>query len=379
VAEVIPGFAFKSEWWRDSGIPVIRIKNILEDCTIDTSDVAHIEEAQLTSKLRKFFVEDGDILIAMTGATAGKTARFLGSKPMLVNQRVARIVAREIDADFLWAVLGQREYQRILFHLADGAAQPNMSGGQIEEMEIPHPSPEVQRKIGRISRAYDDLIGVNARRIAIPEEIARRIFDEWFVHGSDLSDAPSQWEVRPLFDIARVAYGKNLPSKDLVADGPYPVYGAAKIIGQYNEYTRQQRTLICGCRGSVGVMQITEPRCFVTNNSFAFDPLSADDFFWLFHSLRNRGLHDVVGGSAQPQITLDSISSVELSVPPPALRCRFQSVSAPMYDFVWSLEKQNKVLRASRDLLLPKLISGEIDLDGVVRDVPKAAKCVAAE
>ncbi len=181
VAEIVPGFAFKSEWWSDSGIPVIRIKNISEDCTIDTSDIAHIQEAQLSPKMRKFFVEDGDILVAMTGATAGKTARFSGSTPMLVNQRVAKIVGRQIDPDFLWAILGQREYQRILFHLADGAAQPNMSGGQIEALEIPVPSPDLQRQIGVIARSYDDLIEVNTHRIAILEEMARRLFDEWFI------------------------------------------------------------------------------------------------------------------------------------------------------------------------------------------------------
>ena len=71
-------------------------------------------------------------------------------------------------------------------------------------------------------------------------------------------------------------------------------------------------------------MQITQPRCFVTNNSFTFDPMHPDNHFWLFHTLKERGLRDVIGGAAQPQITLEGMSSVELATPPLPLRADFQ-------------------------------------------------------
>ena len=100
-------------------------------------------------------------------------------------------------------------------------------------------------------------------RIRILETMARALYREWFVHfrfpgheqlprvASPLGDIPKGWEVKPLFDLAKVAYGKNLPTKNLVEDGPYPVYGAAKIIGRHTEFTRKQRTIICGCRGAL--------------------------------------------------------------------------------------------------------------------------------
>ena len=171
--------------------------------------------------------------------------------------------------------------------------------------------------------------------------------------------------MKPLFGLAKVSYGKNLPTKELAENGSYPVYGAAKIIGRYTEYNREPRTIICGCRGSVGEMQITLPRCFVTNNSFTFDPTHQDNFLWLFHALKERGLHDVIGGAAQPQITLEGISSVALTTPPLPIRTRYQQTVSTIFEQVWTLEGQNQTLRQTRDLLLPRLISGELSVENL--------------
>jgi type I restriction enzyme S subunit len=240
---------------------------------------------------------------------------------------------------------------------------------------IPIPPLPIQRRIASILSAYDDLIENSQRRIKILESMARALYREWFVHfrfpghenhprvASPLGEIPEGWEVKKLFELTKVNYGKNLPTKKLADDGPYPVYGAAKIIGRYTEYTREQRTIICGCRGSVGEMQITQPQCYVTNNSFTFDPTHPANYFWLFHTLKERGLRDVVGGAAQPQITLEGISSVELVTPPLSFRTSFQQAVSASFEKMWTLDSQIQNLRRTRDLLLPRLLSGQIALD----------------
>jgi len=237
------------------------------------------------------------------------------------------------------------------------------------------PNPPIQQRIAGILSAYDELIENSQRRIKILEEMARALYREWFVEfrfpghesiprvHSPMGEIPKGWEVKKLFELTKVNYGKNLPTKKLADDGAYPVYGAAKIIGRYTEYTREQRTIICGCRGSVGEMQITQPQCYVTNNSFTFDPTHPDNYFWLFHTLKERGLRDVVGGAAQPQITLEGISSIELATPPLPLRTSFQQDVSAFFEQVWTLDSQIQNLRRTRDLLLPHLLSGEIALE----------------
>jgi type I restriction enzyme S subunit len=276
-----------------------------------------------------------------------------------------------IDDTFLLACLNNADVRPFV----TGAAQPKLSQANLRQIEVPLPPLPTQRRIAGILSAYDELIENCQRRIRILEEMARALYREWFVHfrfpahekiprvNSTLGPIPDGWEIKPLFDLAEVKYGKNLPTKLLSDDSPYPVYGAAKVIGRHTEYTREQRTIICGCRGSVGEMQITLPQCFVTNNSFTFDSNHTDNFFWLFHILRGRGLRDVVGGAAQPQITLDGISSVELLTPPLALRNRFQRTVAPMFEQAWTFDRKIQNLRRTRDLLLPRLLSGQVSLD----------------
>lgn len=305
-------------------------------------------------------------------------------RPVAFNQDLkAAKPAPFVDNEFLFQWLRANTYE-ILGRVDEaGHGTTRIQTDRLLSLPISIPPLPVQQRIAGILSAYDELVENSQRRIKILESMARALYREWFVHfrfpghenhprvASPLGEIPQRWEVKPLFELTKVSYGKNLPTKKLADDGAYPVYGAAKIIGRYTEYTRQGRTIICGCRGSVGEMQITEPQCYVTNNSFTFDPTHPDNFFWLFHTLKERGVRDVVGGAAQPQITLEGISSVELVTPPLPLRNRFQQTVAAMFEQAWALDNQIQNLRRSRDLLLPRLLSGQITLD-VVEEVVRS-------
>jgi type I restriction enzyme S subunit len=327
---------------------------------------------------------ENGIIIGRVGAYCGSVTYCPGRFWASDNTLVAFPSSDDHDTKFLYYLLADAKLSR---H-AGGAAQPLVTQSVLKQVEVRVPLLPIQRRIAGILSAYDDLIENSQRRIKILEEMARRLYREWFVHfrfpghedcrlvESPLGEIPEGWEVRNLFDLSRVNYGKNLPTKSLSADGAYPVYGAAKIIGRHTEYTREHRTIICGCRGSVGEMQITQSQCYVTNNSFMFDPSHADNFFWLFHTLKERGLRDVVGGAAQPQITLEGISSVELVTPPLDLRGRFQQFVSAFYQQGWVLDSQIQNLRRTRDLLLPRLLSGQIDVEALAQ-APDASQDVS--
>ena len=140
VSNVIPGYAFKSKDWVDVGMPVIKIKNIRPGNLIDTEQVDHVPEGILSSTHKKFWIHNGDILIAMTGATAGKVGKVRSRKSMLLNQRVAKIEPKDHFKEFVWCTVGNPGAEKRFYALADGAAQPNMSGSQIENLEILVPS-----------------------------------------------------------------------------------------------------------------------------------------------------------------------------------------------------------------------------------------------
>jgi type I restriction enzyme S subunit len=227
VCRVVPGYAFKSSDWRKTGIRVVKIKNIISDNSVDLANSDCVAESLLTPRLQKFAIGDGDILIAMTGATAGKVGRVRTNQRLLLNQRVAKIAPVEADSNFIWAIVSSHEYQERFFYLADGAAQPNMSGSQIEGIEIPLPPLPIQRRIAGILSAYDDLIENNQRRIKILEEMARRLYREWFVHfrfpghescrlvESPLGEIPEGWEVKLLPDCVAINPRVQVPREGI--------------------------------------------------------------------------------------------------------------------------------------------------------------------
>ena len=143
LCSVVPGYAFKSKDWQDTGVSVVKIKNIKSDNTIDTQNIDCVPSEILSPKLDKYRLVNGDFLIAMTGATAGKVGRLRTKATMMLNQRVAKLDPNDAYRDYVWCKISMEETQKAFFRLADGAAQPNMSGSQIENYRIVCPPQSV--------------------------------------------------------------------------------------------------------------------------------------------------------------------------------------------------------------------------------------------
>jgi type I restriction enzyme S subunit len=230
VCRVIPGYAFKSSDWQKDGIPVVKIKNITGNGSVNLTEVDCVPESILTAKLQKFVLGDGDILVAMTGATAGKVGKVRTKRPILLNQRVAKIEPFNADAGFIWALVSSQEYQERFFYLADGAAQPNMSGAQIEGVEIPLPPLPAQQRIAGVLSAYDELIENCQRRIKILEQMARGLYREWFVNfrfpnhaktpmvDSPMGRIPKGWERIPFETLLLSMTGGDWGEEQATAD-----------------------------------------------------------------------------------------------------------------------------------------------------------------
>ncbi|MBR3836699.1 MAG: restriction endonuclease subunit S [Clostridia bacterium] len=139
IARIKSGYAFKSEWWSDEGVPVIKIKDI-QNTTIDFSDLSRVSEAHALLA-KQFFVTEGDLLIAMTGATIGKLALVpFSSERLVVNQRVGKFFLGDnpvSTVSFLYCTLQQNWIQELILMIASSnAAQPNISPFDIEKIKI---------------------------------------------------------------------------------------------------------------------------------------------------------------------------------------------------------------------------------------------------
>lgn len=135
------GFAFKSSWWQDEGVKVVKIKNITDGGTLDMSDCSCVSEEH-ASLASSFQTKSGDLLIAMTGATIGKFCVVHGHETYCVNQRVGKFFLGDNPLDklpFIYCILKRDVVYKEIVNKGQGSAQPNISGKDIEEIKIIFP------------------------------------------------------------------------------------------------------------------------------------------------------------------------------------------------------------------------------------------------
>lgn len=414
VADVVPGFAFKSKDWCDEGVPVLKIKNITGDGSVETS-VADCVPSEINSdRMRRYRLGFGDILIAMTGATAGKVGIIRSHGLFLLNQRVAKLVPRGVDAGYFWSVVRSEEYEKLFFRLADGAAQPNMSGSQIERLPIPVPPLATQQRIAAILGAYDDLIEVNRRRVAVLEEMARGLFEEWFVRfrfpghedvpivDTPNGPLPKGWEHSVASEAFQALRGRSYRSADLAEEGGLPFVnlkciergggfresGLKRYTGDFKPHQVVQRgdivmavtdmtqqRLIVGRVGRVPLLE--EPEAVISMDLIKVAPREPVGGEFLYAYLRFSNFGPIAAqhanGANVLHLSPKALVDIPFLIPSGTIQSQYAAQVGPIIELSETLEAAERHLAASRDLLLPRLISGQLSVVAAERELEDAA------
>lgn len=235
------------------------------------------------------------------------------------------------------------------------------------------PNIKTQERIAGILRHYDFLIENNQKQIKLLEEAAQRLYKEWFIDlrfpGHEnveiVEGIPIGWNKCFIDDIFQIRYGKTLPTSKISNEGAYPVYGANGIIGYYNEKNCDDYTVLITSRGngSGDVSRTHDKESFVTNNSFIVKPLnSLYRVSYVYQLMKHTDFKRVCTGSAQPQLTNTSISTIIVTKPAEEVIELFCDRTDNLYKKIESLLRQNLLLEEARDRLLPKFMSGEIEV-----------------
>lgn len=273
--------------------------------------------------------------------------------------------------------------------ISTGAATKFLTLTILKDLELEIPPLPTQRKIAAILSAYDDLIENNLLRIKILEEMAQNLYREWFVKfrfpghqnarfvDSPLGRIPEGWEVTEFRNIFDIKYGKTLPKTKISEVGPYPVYGAGDVIGYYDKVLCHKKCVLVTSRGNgSGTVWRTREAAFVTNNSLIILPkidLTYWDYSFVELLLKHLNIMEAKTGSAQPQVTIENLNYVKAIVPEKSNVQQFCSFVTPIAEQVDLCISKNKTLRRTRDLLLPKLISGEVDVSELDIVIPEEA------
>ncbi|MFL0683897.1 MAG: restriction endonuclease subunit S [Algoriphagus aquaeductus] len=376
VCEFINGGAWSDKEYVDKGIPVLKVSNMQND-GFDLSTLNYIPESS-RAKYQKHILKKHDLVIATVGShpslvnsAAGRTSII--SKTVtgfLLNQNALCLRTKDddlVDQKFLGYLGKTSFFQYFIQQRGRGAAnQMRIAISSIKEFEFDFPKVQTQRRIAFILSAYDDLIENNLRRIKLLEELAQRTYEEWFVRfrfpGFEASNInsdwlPEGWERKKLGEVLELVYGKALKA-DERDGGRFPVFGSSGIVGGHSKAIAKGPGVILGRKGNVGSVFWSDTDFFPIDTVYYVNSdLSKYFIFYLLKSITF-----INNDAAVPGLNRNAAYMMESIIPSEKVISKFDDFVTSLFSQIEKLNNQNRLLKESRDILLPRLMSGEITL-----------------
>lgn len=327
-------------------------------------------------------IRRGDVFITRTSETMdelGMSCVALKDYPNATyngfTKRLRPITEEETLPEFIGYYLRSPQFRGKFMAFSAMTTRASLANDQLLSMEICYPNMDQQRKIAYILSRYDSLIDNYQRQIKLLEEAAQRLYKEWFVdlhfpgyeNTKIVDGVPEGWRRLFVDEIYSIKYGKNLSTKLIAKKGLFPVYGANGVIGYYHKENCEEKVVLITSRGngSGDVFRTYHDRCFVTNNSFivtankdySYCKLPFNYFF-----LKKANFRLVRTGAAQPQLTNQAIHTIQVLLPTEEQIKSFCKLTSSSFSRIDNFKAQLRLLTEARDRLLPKLMSGEIEV-----------------
>ncbi len=381
IADVTPGFAFKSKDFGSKGELVVKIKDIIPPYI----DLSNSDRVDLTNydmdKLKKYLLSEGDYVVAMTGATIGKVGKMKTHQKAFLNQRVAKIKAKEgFCDDFVYYSISGSDFQTFIQNNIDSnSAQENISANSIARFPVMLPSLDIQRCIASILASLDDKIDLLHRENATLEQMAVTLYRQWFI-----VEAKEDWKEGKLGDIIDVKSGFAFKSSSFVDFGLYRLITIkavqdgfltlenadyiSEIPDNIKDYCfLKEGDILLSLTGNVGRCCFVDRERLLLNQRVAL-LCAKDTKNWAFvytlfrmQSMKIK-LEEMAKGTAQPNLSPVELSNMQFEIPPTKLLEGFSETATPLLKKTLSNKKQIQTLIQTRDELLPRLMSNEIVL-----------------
>jgi type I restriction enzyme, S subunit len=407
LCELIVDSEHKTANTQEAGYPYIRTPNIGKGFFL-LDNVRRISESTYQMWTRRAAPQKGDLILARE-APVGNVAVIPENLKVCLGQRTVLIRPNKekVNPYYLCFLLLGDEIQGKIYGLANGATVHHLNLKDIRELELPKlPSLRVQNKIANILGSYDRLIENNTRRIKILEEMAQNLYHEWFVNfrfpgheqtklvdsGTELGQIPEGWTLEKLENLGFLGRGKSKhrPRNDpSLYGGDYPFIQTGEVkeaspslyitmhsqtyngAGLAQSKLWKPGTLLITIAANIAETAIlTYPACF-PDSIIGFVPddkkVSAEYIKYSIEILK-RLMQNVSKGTTQDNLSQAKLQYFDFLLPESSVMHNFIQCSQPLFAQIKNLLKKNQNLRQTRDLLLPKLISGKIDVESLEMD-----------
>lgn len=398
---LLNGYAFKSDEYSEEGIPVIRIGDIKD--SIVFSETKKIKEEE---NLSNFTLKRGDVLLAMTGATIGKTAVFNFDDKAYLNQRVGAMRSDKLDKRFLYSITESNFFKKYIDLMCYGGAQENISKTDIDNFAISVPCISEQKKIAEFLDAkvgdIDSLVSKLEQQLKLIDEQRNSLITETVCKGLDpkapmkdsgiewLGKIPTHWNIKRLKYLSTINPPKSelaekdlevsfLPMEKVFVDGTYSLDETKNIADVYNGFTyfKNKDVLLAkitpcfqngkGCLidnllNGIG-FGTTEFIVFRTNTYLLPQYMY---FITKIYAFMNIGKNEMRGVAGQQRVSNEFISNFKLGVPPITEQKEIVSYLDKKLLKIDALKsktiKQIELLKEYKTSLITNVVTGKIDV-----------------
>lgn len=364
------------------GTPIIMPKDIVGGAIVHSGLLKVSEEH--VKRLSRHQVYEGNLMVARKGdvrkcayITANENGWMTGSDCLKVVLDESKCYPK-----FIYYQLRSEHIGRWLEKVSIGATMPSLNTGLLSGIEMVLPPIEIQKQIAGILSVYDDLIENNQKQIKLLEEAARRLYKEWFVdlrfpgheNTKIVDGVPEGWNEKKLSQVANVIMGQspksefyNSEKKGLPFHQGVGSYGVRFVMDDIysTSYTRiaEPNSILFSVRAPVGRLNITKNKVVIGRGLAAINQTDGCQSY-LYYLLKNKFFKDnIVGnGSIFASVSKDELLNQKFLIPERNLMMQFEKIVSQMDKQIENLDSKNKKLIEARDRLLPKLMSGEVEV-----------------
>jgi type I restriction enzyme, S subunit len=377
----------------DDGVPFLRSQNV-KPFVVDPTGMLRIDEG-FHEKLAKSVLNADDVVVVRTGYPG--TAAVIPSAYDGANcaDLVVITPGNDLNPHVLAAIFNSAWGRSAVGGQVVGAAQQHFNVSSAKALRVRLPSRSVQDRIAEVLCAFHDLIENNRRRVEVLEGMARAIYREWFVHfrypghedvplvESPVGLVPEGWRVTTAGEVFEVVLG-GTPSRkksEYWAGGTVPWVTSTRVndlrvlepselitleaLGSCNAKVMPRRTTLIAITGAtLGQVSALEiEACANQSVVGVFDPDGAlSEYVYLWFKVNIGSVISHASGSAQQHINKGTVSSTQLALPSHPVIDEFKALAGPTFDLIGELLASRAHLAAIRELLLPKLVTGQIDV-----------------
>ena len=354
-----------------SGYPFLSFSTVFNNYFIpdELTDLVQTTESERNS----YSIHRGDIFVTRTSETSdelGMSCVALKDYPDATyngfTKRMRPITDRVLP-EYIGYYMRMPSFRGEFQAFSTMTTRASLKNEDLLSLSVCLPSLDEQNRIAQALLNYDNLIENNQKQIKLLEEAAQRLYKEWFVDlrfpGHEdvqiVDGVPEGWKQSKVTELLEIKYGKDHKALE---DGKIPVYGSGGVMRRVKQILYSGESVLIPRKGSLNNILYVDCDFWTIDTMFYSIPRMKDVAKYSYLYLITRDMYSFNIGAAVPSMTTKILDGMDILLPDETALAKFETAVSPLFEKKKLLEKQNEQLTEARDRLLPKLMSGEIEL-----------------